>query len=78
MSYRQLEAVLCGVIRDYGLEHVLSMDLTQVGVSSEVIQKWWIRHKREDEAREKEQRELDAKKAVIDQLTPEQRQALGL
>ena len=83
----RLEAALCAFItaaEKLGMywETRDVVDWAEAGVSNEWFDAWWIEHKRKDA--ERRQREADALKRrnmasqVIDKLTPEEREALGI
>lgn len=53
----QLASVLCAVIRQYGIDHVIKCMDKECGVSETIVRKWWELHVKEDEARKKRERE---------------------
>jgi hypothetical protein len=46
-------AILCAMVRKYGIEQVLALDLdwNEAGVSKEELKNWWLHHQLEDDAR---------------------------
>ena len=78
LSKRQFEALVCGITRKNGIEHLLSLDLDEVGIPPETIKKWWIKHQKEDQIREARCKAEKEKAEAIASLTLEQRKALGI
>jgi hypothetical protein len=93
-QHQKIEAVLCAVLTklekdDLYLSVLKDVDWKEAGVSATFVDKWWLRHKLEDEKRrlreakeaernrEKEERRKQ-KEAVLAKLTPEERKLLGV
>lgn len=62
MSERQQIAVLCGIVSALGIEILDRVDWKEVGVSKELVLRWWNRHQRDDEQRKKRETNGTAKK----------------
>lgn len=80
---QRLCAVFTVLERQRALDKVLdSVNWEEAGVTRASTEAWWQRHKREDLARRKREREARMKEAerlrVLRTLTPEQKKILGL
>ncbi len=78
LASTQLEAVLCGIISHHGQNILIGLDYEEIGVPDETVNRWWVRHKKEDDARRAREEAQRKKQEVINTLTPEQKEALGL
>jgi hypothetical protein len=55
------------------------IDYEKAGIKKEELTGWWLKHKREDAARRKKEKEKqDLKVSALSKLTEEERKALGL
>lgn len=80
-----VEAMLCGVlhaIEDSGLSWDVwdSFDEQESGVLADEIERWWVEHRKKDEARKLKEAKTQEKikRDALKKLTAEERKALGL
>jgi hypothetical protein len=74
MLPEQHAAVLCGIISAVGIEILDRVDWKEVGVSKELVLRWWALHQRDDEERKQREERKGAaakNKAEIDRLEKE-------
>lgn len=79
-------AVVCGLLSAHGPGILDRVDWAEVGVTRAWVERWWERHKKEDDerrARERAERAAQAKKQrlatqIATKLTPEEQAFVGL
>ena len=65
LSKGQLKAVLCGVLSVTGSVVLDDVDWNEVGVSQDLVRKWWSDHQAEDERRRRAEAEAAARKEAV-------------